>query len=68
MRRRRWAGDVHHVIDPRTGRPSDSGLVEVSVIAATAVDAEVIAKTALIAGPVVAPAFCAAHAEAWWWL
>ena len=68
VRRRRWAGDVHHVIDPRTGRPSDSGLVEVSVIAATAVDAEVIAKTALIAGPVVAPTFCAAHAEAWWWL
>ena len=68
VRRRRWAGDMHHVIDPRTGRPSESGLVEVSVVAATALDAEVVAKTALIAGPELAPFLCAAHAEAWWLL
>jgi thiamine biosynthesis lipoprotein len=64
--RRRWGEGLHHVIDPRTGRPADSGLSEVSVIAATAVDAEIVAKAALIAGPAAAPAFCAAHADAWW--
>ena len=66
--RRRWGDGLHHLIDPRTGRPAVSGLAEVSVVAATAVDAEIVAKTALIAGPEVAPAFCAAHADAWWLL
>ena len=65
VRRRRWAG-LHHLIDPRTGRPSDSGLAEVSVVADTAVDAEIIAKAALLAGPELAPSYCAAHADAWW--
>ena len=63
--RRRWGDGLHHVIDPRTGRPTMSGLAEVSVVAATAVDAEIVAKAALIAGPELAPAFCAAHADAW---
>lgn len=64
--KRRWGAGLHHVIDPRTGRPACSGLVEVSVVTRTAADAEVVAKSALIAGPESAPAFCAAHAEAWW--
>ncbi|HZQ48837.1 MAG TPA: FAD:protein FMN transferase [Candidatus Dormibacteraeota bacterium] len=64
--RRRWGDGLHHVIDPRTGRPAASGLAEVSVVTRTAVDAEIVAKTALIAGPDLAPAFCAAHTEAWW--
>jgi thiamine biosynthesis lipoprotein len=65
VRRRRW-GDLHHLIDPRTGLPSQSGLEEVSVVAATGCDAEVVAKTALLLGPGLATAFCAAHAQAWW--
>jgi FAD:protein FMN transferase len=65
VRRRRW-GDLHHLIDPRTGLPSDSGLEEVSVVAATACDAEIVAKTALLLGPGLATAYCAAHAQAWW--
>jgi FAD:protein FMN transferase len=68
IRRRRWGGGLHHLIDPRTGRPAASGLAEVSVVAASAVDAEIVAKTALIAGPQLAPAYCAAHADAWWLL
>ena len=64
--RRRWGDGLHHVIDPRTGLPAASGLVEVSVVTRTAVDAEIVAKAALIAGPELAPAFCATHAEAWW--
>jgi thiamine biosynthesis lipoprotein len=65
VRRRRW-GDLHHLIDPRTGLPANSGLEEVSVVAASGFEAEVAAKTALLLGPVLAPAYCAAHAMAWW--
>jgi thiamine biosynthesis lipoprotein len=48
-RKRRW-GDLHHLIDPRTGLPAVSRLEEVSVVAKTALDAEVLAKTVLISG------------------
>jgi thiamine biosynthesis lipoprotein len=65
VRRRRWNG-LHHLIDPRTGLSADTGLEDVSVVARTGFDAEVIAKTALLAGPVIARAFCATHAFAWW--
>lgn len=65
VRRRRW-GELHHLIDPRTGLPSRSALEEVSVVAATGCDAEVVAKTALLLGPGLATAYCAAHAQAWW--
>ena len=52
---RRWTtidGElVHHLIDPRTGRPSRSGVETVVVAAAEAWWAEVLAKSALLAGP-----------------
>jgi thiamine biosynthesis lipoprotein len=57
---------MHHVIDPRTGLPARTGLEEVSVVTATAFEAEVVAKTALLLGPELAPAYCAANALAWW--
>jgi FAD:protein FMN transferase len=63
--RRRWAG-LHHLIDPRTGLPAHTGLEQVSVVARSGFEAEVIAKAALLAGPEIAPAFCATHADAWW--
>ena len=65
-RRRRWGENLHHLIDPRTGLPARSGLTEVSVVAGTATEAEVVAKAALIAGPDIAPAICASRARAWW--
>jgi thiamine biosynthesis lipoprotein len=65
VRRRRWS-KVHHIIDPRTGLPASSGLEEVSVVADTGYEAEVVAKTALLLGPELAPTYCAAHALAWW--
>jgi thiamine biosynthesis lipoprotein len=65
VRRRSW-GKHHHLIDPRTGLPARTGLEEVSVIAANGVEAEVVAKTALLVGPDLAPAYCATHALAWW--
>jgi len=64
VRRRRW-GDLHHLIDPRTGRPARSGVQEVSVVARTGLEAEVVAKTALLLGPEIGAAYCAAHAQAW---
>src|ERR1700686_1277523 len=66
LRRRRWSVEHHHLIDPRTGLPAQTGLEEVSVVAANGVEAEVVAKTALLVGPEVAPVYCAAHALAWW--
>jgi thiamine biosynthesis lipoprotein len=65
IRRRRWA-KVHHIIDPRTGLPARSGLEEVSVVANNGFEAEVVAKTALLLGPDLAPTYCASHALAWW--
>ena len=46
---RRWPGG-HHLIDPRSGRCAPADLAAVTVIAATAFDAECLAKGALLAG------------------
>lgn len=53
--RRAWetgsAGVVHHhLIDPRTGEPADTGVVQVTALAPTGLEAEVLAKTALLHG------------------
>jgi len=50
---RRWlrGGAVqHHLIDPRTGRPSTSSWQEVTVAAGSCVEADVAAKTAFLLG------------------
>jgi thiamine biosynthesis lipoprotein len=41
----------HHVLDPATGRPAWTGLVAATAAGASAVRAEVLAKTALLSGP-----------------
>ncbi|HTJ42265.1 MAG TPA: FAD:protein FMN transferase [Kofleriaceae bacterium] len=51
--RRRWRVGrevAHHLIDPRTGRPATSDLAQVTVVAATAELADVLAKTAFLLG------------------
>jgi thiamine biosynthesis lipoprotein len=51
--RRRWStdsGTAHHVIDPRTGRPTDGPVVAVSVVAGQAWWAEALATALLVAG------------------
>ncbi len=48
--RRRWGPGLHHVIDPRTGRPADTGVVQATVWAPTCEEAEVAAKRALLVG------------------
>ncbi len=51
--RRRWVKNEivqHHLIDPRTGRPAETDVISVSVIAGRVFTAEIFAKTALILG------------------
>jgi thiamine biosynthesis lipoprotein len=50
---RRWRRDgrlLHHLIDPQTGRPAESGVLSASVMAPTATEADVFAKTAVLLG------------------
>jgi thiamine biosynthesis lipoprotein len=51
--RRRWrrnGRERHHVIDPATGRPAETDLLRVTVVAPTAVEAEVLAKSLFLGG------------------
>jgi thiamine biosynthesis lipoprotein len=51
--RRRWTtagGEAHHLIDPQTGSPAETDLLRVTVVAGTAVEAEVLAKSLFLAG------------------
>ncbi len=51
----RWAtpgGEAHHLIDPRTLRPAATDVVQATVVAGTARDAEAFAKAAVILGSV----------------
>jgi FAD:protein FMN transferase len=47
---RRGGALQHHIIDPATGRPAGTGLLHTTVVAPTAVEAEVLAKVAFLAG------------------
>jgi thiamine biosynthesis lipoprotein len=53
--KRSWIADdgsvAHHLIDPGTGRPAFTGLVQATALARTAAQAEVLAKAALLSGP-----------------
>ncbi len=44
-------GFAHHLIDPATGTPAWTGLVAVTALAPTALEAEALAKAALLSGP-----------------
>lgn len=53
IRLRHWTVDgqaVHHLVDPRTGRPADSGLLAVTVVGPDAALAEVWTKALFLAG------------------
>jgi thiamine biosynthesis lipoprotein len=53
--RRSWLGPdgrpAHQIIDPRSGRPAFTGVVQATAVGPTALHAEVYAKAALLAGP-----------------
>jgi thiamine biosynthesis lipoprotein len=51
--RRRWlrgGKPRHHLIDPSTGRSAESDLLHVTVVASSAIEAEVLAKSLFLAG------------------
>jgi FAD:protein FMN transferase len=53
--RRCWASSggeqAHHLLNPASGTPAFTGVVQVTAVARTALEAEVRAKAALLAGP-----------------
>lgn len=53
--RRSWrdadGAPAHHLLDPSTGRPAWTGVISATAVARTAVEAETLAKTALLSGP-----------------
>src|SRR6202008_228049 len=53
--RRSWLGAdgrlAHHLLDPATGRPAFTGVVQATAVAPTAVEAEWRAKAAVLSGP-----------------
>jgi thiamine biosynthesis lipoprotein len=56
--RRRWrrsGAEVHHLIDPTTGAPARGDLLRVTVVAPTAVEAEVLAKAVFLGAPPEGP-------------
>jgi thiamine biosynthesis lipoprotein len=56
--RRRWrqgGAARHHLLDPATGQPAFTGVVQATALAPTGLEAEVRAKTALLAGPHAGP-------------
>ena len=48
--RRAWGAGLHHLIDPSTGAPASSGVIQATTWAATCADAEVASKEALLEG------------------
>ncbi len=63
--RRVWerpgGGYAHHVLDPATGEPAWTGLLQVTAVAPTALAAETVAKAGLLGGPERARALLAAR-------
>ena len=48
---------AHHLLDPATGRPAFTGVVQATALAPTALEAEVLAKAAVLSGPAGARAW-----------
>lgn len=51
--------ETHHLIDPRTGSPADTDVIQATILAPSAREAEVLAKSAVILGSVSALPFLA---------
>jgi FAD:protein FMN transferase len=52
---RSWVRDdgrpAHHLLDPRTGEPAFTGVVQATALAPTATEAEALGKAAVLSGP-----------------
>ena len=51
LARRPPARPAHHLLDPATGRPAFTGVVQATALAPTALEAEIRAKAAVLGGP-----------------
>jgi FAD:protein FMN transferase len=55
LARRLWRGPdgrpAHHLLDPATGEPAWTGLISATALAPTTLEAEALAKAALLRGP-----------------
>ena len=54
IRSRSWGPGLHHVIDPRTGAPAETDLLQVTVTAPTCAEAEIRATAAILGGSATA--------------
>ena len=70
--KRRWQqagqGVVHHILDPRTGRPADSDLLQATVLARDLTEAEVGAKCLVVLGSETGGAWLAGRRPDLAWL
>ena len=67
LRTRTWKtpdGYAHHLIDPASGEPAWTGVIQATALAATALEAETLAKTALLRGPHAGRTLLARHGGA----
>ena len=48
---------AHHLLDPATGEPAFTGVVQATALAPTAAKAEILSKAAVLSGPELAPAW-----------
>jgi thiamine biosynthesis lipoprotein len=63
-RRGWWRADgrpAHHLLDPATGEPAFTGIVQATALASTATEAETLSKAAILSGPDEAPRWLAEH-------
>jgi thiamine biosynthesis lipoprotein len=51
IRARAWGDGMHHVIDPRTGAPAETALVQATAVGSTCAKAEIAATAILLGGP-----------------
>ena len=70
VRHRRWQHPdgtwSHHLIDPASGRPTDTDVAAAVVVAATAWEAEALAKSAVVRGGRDGADLLSTHAEGAW--
>ena len=59
--RRRDGSYAHHLLNPSTGEPAWTGLIAVTAVGGTALEAETLSKQALLSGPAGARAVLAAR-------
>lgn len=67
LRSRIWrteTGFAHHLIDPSSGAPAWTGVIQATALAPTGLEAETLAKTALLSGPSAGARVLARHGGA----